>query len=132
MYLMLQFGLYLYRALLWQIHSEAIVSMATHEFSGALVFCFPSSALSVIAANMPLVRHSCFNVLSYCSAVHHVKLWVEYYSKCVFLRHSLVHTCMLNPACSLTIAVILEVLTVSINESESFIWGVCYRFVIVQ
>lgn len=41
-----------------QIHSEALVSMVTHEFSGALLLCLPPSALSVIAVNMPPVRHS--------------------------------------------------------------------------
>lgn len=47
------------RALLFQqIHSEAHVSMATREFSGALLLCLPPSALSVIAVNITPVRHS--------------------------------------------------------------------------
>ena len=41
-----------------QIHSEAHVSMATREFSGALLLCLPPSALSVIAVNITPVRHS--------------------------------------------------------------------------
>lgn len=46
------------RALLFQqIHSEADVSMVTHEFSGALLLSLPPSALSVIAVNMPPVRY---------------------------------------------------------------------------
>lgn len=32
--------------------------MVTHEFSGALLLRLPPSALSVIAVNMPPVRHS--------------------------------------------------------------------------
>ena len=39
-----------------QIHSEAHVSMVTHEFSGALLLCLPPSALSVIAVNVRPVR----------------------------------------------------------------------------
>lgn len=41
-----------------QIHSEADVTMETHEFSGALLLCLPPSSLSTIAVNMPPVRHS--------------------------------------------------------------------------
>ena len=79
---MLQFGLVsLALPLFQQIHSEAHVSMATHEFSGALLLCLPPSALSVIAVNMPLVRHAllaapvavracmCYSVMGCCARV---------------------------------------------------------------
>lgn len=60
-----------------QIHSKADVSMVTHEFSGALLLCLPPSALSVIAVNMPPVRHSLLAVSIVCACA------------CVFFCHGM-------------------------------------------